>query len=155
MNRLRGDERGDVDEPTGTAVSAEEAEAARVLLYRYARAVDEQDEKALHALVTDDVVLHRVDGAREGRAAFLDFYRSVFDGPVEWSKHLVTNVVVVREGIGLRASAYFEAVSVADGTGRAIYGEYHDRFVGAGGQLRISEKRIDVQHTFLLGGRDA
>lgn len=63
--------------------TAEQAEAARRVLHGYARAVDRKDESGLVELVTDDVALRRVDGVRKGRTAFLDFYRSFFEGPVE------------------------------------------------------------------------
>lgn len=128
----------------------ESDEAARTVLHAYARAVDRRDEEALSLLVTEDVVLRRVDGLREGRAAFLEFYRSVFAGPVEWSKHLVANVVVEPVPDGLLVAAYFEAVSVAGEDARMIVGEYQDRLRAVGDRLQIAEKGIDVQRTFSL-----
>lgn len=137
------------------AVTAEAAEAVRTVMYRYARAVDRRDEVLLAACLTDDVVLHRVDGPRNGRDAVLAFYRTVFEGPTVWSKHLITNVAVTAVPTGFEASAYFHAVSHTATDGMSVLGEYTDLLVpDAAGALRIRRKSIDVQRCFRLEVQD-
>lgn len=142
------------DAETG-AVTAEDAEAARNALYRYARAVDLADESLLAETFTEDVVLERVDGSRVGRAAVLAFYRTVFDGPTLWSKHMVTNVTTEATVEGLAVTAYFQTVSSTGSEAKAVFGEYRDVLVRQAGRLRIHRKRIDVQQSFPLAVRDA
>lgn len=138
-----------------TIASTADSEAARATLHRYARAVDTRDEEALAEVFTTDVTFERVDGLREGRDAVLSFYRTVFDGPVVWSKHMITNVLVEPRGDGLAVTAYFQAVSRTAGDAIAVLGEYDDLLVPDGDGLRIARKRIDVQQTFGVEPRDA
>lgn len=129
------------------------AEAARATLHRYARAVDARDESALAAVFTEDVTFERVDGIREGRDTVLAFYRTVFDGPTTWSKHMVTNVIVEPQRAGLAVTAYFQAVSRTADDAVTVFGEYDDLLVPDGDGLRIARKRVDVQQTFGLEPR--
>lgn len=137
-----------------SAVAPQDAEAARAVLHRYARAVDGRDPEALAGVLAEDAVLHRADGPRTGREAVLDFYRSVFAGPTVWSKHLITNVDVSPEPRGLAVRACFQAVSRTKTEGKVIYGEYRDLLVGDASELRIREMHIEMQQTFPLEVRD-
>ncbi|MBK1787344.1 nuclear transport factor 2 family protein [Prauserella cavernicola] len=126
-------------------------EEVRAALYRYARAVDERDETALADVFGADVVLHRADGAHRGRDAVLDFYRTVFAGPTTWSRHVVTNVTAEPDGGATRARAYFQAVSRSASGGLTVVGEYADLLARErDGVVRIREKSIDVQQSFLM-----
>ncbi|GAB92065.1 nuclear transport factor 2 family protein [Gordonia rhizosphera] len=137
-------------------VSPEELEGVRALLHQYAYAVDSSDESLLAAVLTDDVVLHRVDGAREGADAVLAFYRTVFDGPTIWSKHLVTNLTCTVTPHGYDVDAYVQAISRTADTGMMVLAEYHDQVVRDDtGRYRIAVKAIDVQQTFPLEVRMA
>lgn len=138
------------------SVTAEDVEAARAALHRYARAVDVADESLLAEVFTEDAVLERVDGSREGRDAVLAFYRTVFEGPAVWSKHLVTNVTTAANTEGFAVTAYFQAVSRTEDDAMTVFGEYRDLLVRDGGSgLRIRRKRIDVQQRFPLAVPDA
>jgi ketosteroid isomerase-like protein len=128
--------------------TAEQAEAVRRVLHTYTLAVDTRDIDALGSVFTADVVLHRVDGARTGRDAVLEFYRSVFDGDVSWTIHLVTNVLVDRAGGDLESRAAFHSAQLAGDTVVDIYGRYRHRFATEGERLCIAEKWIDVQQVF-------
>ena len=129
--------------------TAADAEAVRRVLHTYTLAVDSCDCDLLRSVFTPDVVLHRVDGPRTGRDAVLEFYRSVFDGPVGWSVHLVTNVLVDRAADGLVSQAAFHSAQLSGETLIDIYGRYRHRFVDADADgLRIAEKWIDVQQVF-------
>ncbi|MFW0783484.1 nuclear transport factor 2 family protein [Gordonia sp. CPCC 206044] len=133
------------------SVTPTEMEAVRELLYRYARAVDTSDEDLLADCLHPDVVLHRVDGPRHGRDAVLAFYRTVFDGPTTWSKHLVSNVTCTSGPDGIAVHAYFHAVSTNADGGLSVFGEYSDQVVRCDdNSLRIAVKSIDVQQTFPL-----
>lgn len=133
------------------AVTPEIMEGVRAALYRYALAVDSSDEDMLAAALTSDVVLHRVDGAREGISAVLAFYRQVFDGPTVWSKHLVSNITCSASPDGYHVDAYFQAISRTADAGIMILGEYHDLVVrDSDGAYRIATKNIDVQQSFPL-----
>ncbi|GAA5135786.1 nuclear transport factor 2 family protein [Pseudonocardia adelaidensis] len=130
-------------------MSAPGEEAVRRVLHTYALAVDTRDLDVLGSVFTADVVLHRVDGARTGRAAVLEFYRSVFDGDVAWTVHLVTNVLVDRaDDGGLESRAAFHSAQLAGGAVVDIYGRYRHRFATEGERLCIAEKWIDVQQVF-------
>ncbi len=136
---------------TSPAVTPVDMEGVRELLHRYARAVDTTDESLLEGCLADDVILHRVDGAREGIDAVIAFYRTVFEGPTVWSKHMVTNLVCTPTPKGFDVDAYFEAVSRTTDSAIMVLGEYHDQVVrAADGSLRIAVKRIDVQQIFPL-----
>lgn len=128
--------------------TAEEAEAVRRVLHTYTLAVDTCDVDALGSVFTADVVLHRVDGARTGREAVLEFYRSVFDGDATWTIHLVTNVLVDRADGALTSRAAFHSAQLAGDTVVDIYGRYRHRFAAEGDRLCIAEKWIDVQQVF-------
>jgi len=128
--------------------TAVEAEAVRRVLHTYTLAVDTCDCDLLRSVFTPDVVLHRVDGPRTGRDAVLEFYRSVFDGPVDWSVHLVTNVLVDRTDGDLVSRSAFHSAQLSGGTVIDIYGRYRHRFATEGDGLRIAEKWIDVQQVF-------
>lgn len=137
------------------AVTADDSEAARVALHRYARAVDLADESLLAEAFTEDVLLARVDGSREGRDTVLAFYRTVFEGPTVWSKHLITNVTAEAVAEGFAVTAYFQAVSRTEVDAMTVFGEYSDLLVRDGEGLRIRRKRIDVQQSFSQAVWDA
>lgn len=129
-------------------MSATTEEAVRRVLHTYALAVDTRDLDGLGSVFTPDVVLHRVDGARTGRDAVLEFYRSVFDGDVSWTVHLVTNVLVDRGDDGLVSRAAFHSAQLAGDAVVDIYGRYRHRYADDGDRLCIAEKWIDVQQVF-------
>jgi ketosteroid isomerase-like protein len=129
-------------------VSATAEEAVRRVLHTYALAVDTRDLDGLGSVFTPEVVLHRVDGARTGRDAVLEFYRSVFDGDASWTVHLVTNVLVDRGDDGLVSRAAFHSAQLAGAAVVDIYGRYRHRYADDGGRLCIAEKWIDVQQVF-------
>ncbi|WAC57501.1 nuclear transport factor 2 family protein [Gordonia sp. SL306] len=131
------------------SVTPTEMEAVRELLHRYARAVDSRDEDLLADCLHPDVVLHRVDGPRHGRDTVLAFYRTVFDGPTTWSKHLVSNITCTSNPDGIDVGAYFHAASTTSDGGLSVFGEYSDRVVRSDdGSLCIVVKAIDVQQIF-------
>ncbi len=129
--------------------------AVQTALHRYARAVDRGDEELLAQAFTEDVVLERADGPREGKDAVLAFYRQVFEGPTVWSKHLITNLLVQPSASGLAVTSYFQAISRTANDAIAIFGEYDDLLVPFDAEMRIARKRIDVQQTFQMEPRDA
>ena len=132
-------------------VTADQAEAARQALYRYARAVDACDEAALTDCLHPEAVLHRVDGAREGRDEIIAFYRTVFTGPTQWSQHSVDTITCTPRDGGIDVDAYFRAVAQTATGASLIFGEYHDRLTpDADGTLRLITKNIDVQQSFPL-----
>jgi 3-phenylpropionate/cinnamic acid dioxygenase small subunit len=127
-------------------------EGVRATLHRYARAVDEHDLDGLSKLVTEDVELRRVDGLHQGRDAFLDVYRNFFASPVDWSRHLITNLEIeVDPAAGSAGShAYFEAAMTEGTTGRLVFGEYSHDLVRPAGRWLLRRKSIDVQRTLEL-----
>ncbi|PXY35444.1 nuclear transport factor 2 family protein [Prauserella flavalba] len=129
-----------------------EHERVRSVLHTYARAVDSGDLERLASLVTDDVELRRVDGPHEGREAFLAVYRDFFASPVEWCKHLVTNVDVVVDGGRAYVTAYFQAVMTSPDGAWAVYGEYADELVAVDGTWLFHRKTIDVQRKLAFAG---
>lgn len=133
----------------------EDIAIAQTALHRYARAVDRGDAESLAEVFTEDVVLERADGTREGKDAVLAFYRRVFEGPTVWSKHLITNLLVRPRAGGLAATSCFQAVSRTTNDAIAIFGEYDDLLVPFDAGMRIARKRIDVQQTFQMEPRDA
>lgn len=133
--------------------TAGDSETARATLHRYARAVDTRDEVALAEVFTEDVAFERADGLREGRDAVIAFYRTVFEGPTLWSKHMITNVLAEPHGDGLAVTAYFQAVSRTADDALAVFGEYDDWLVSGEHGLRVARKRIDVQQVFGLEPR--
>jgi ketosteroid isomerase-like protein len=118
-------------------------------MYAYARAVDERDLAALGRLVTDDVRLTRADGGREGRAAFVDFYRSAF-GSMAPSRHFASNVQASGDGGLIRVRAYFQASFFGPEQTQIVTGSYADTLREDGGGLRIAEKVNNVEFTVTL-----
>jgi enoyl-CoA hydratase/carnithine racemase/ketosteroid isomerase-like protein len=119
------------------------------VMYAYARAVDERDLAALGRLVTDDVRLTRADGAREGRAAFVDFYRSAF-GSMAPSRHFASNIQASGDGGLIRVRAYFQASFFGPEQTQIVTGSYADTLREDGGGLRIAEKVNNVEFTVTL-----
>jgi NAD(P)-dependent dehydrogenase (short-subunit alcohol dehydrogenase family)/3-phenylpropionate/cinnamic acid dioxygenase small subunit len=136
---------------SGAPLSA--AEAAEVL-HRYARAVDERDLDTLAALVTDDVLMTRVDGVRQGRERFLDVYREFGGQDMEGSQHSVTNVLVAEEDGETVVRAYFTALMFDRAGTRMVVGRYRDSLVRADAGLRICHKRISVARVVPLPASD-
>lgn len=127
-------------------------EQSQASLYRYARAVDEHDLSRLADLVTDDVQLFRVDGLHQGRDAFLAVYRQFFASPIDWSRHLITNVEVALDPAGgaARSHAYFEAAMTDSTAAWLVFGEYRHDMVRTDGQWRFRGMSIDVQRKLKL-----
>lgn len=140
-------ERADL-ERTGPGAGDLSGRAAQVM-YAYARAVDERDLDALGRMVTDDVRLTRADGVREGRAAFVDFYRSAF-GSMAPSRHFASNVQASGEGGLIRVQAYFQASFFAAEQTQIVTGSYADTLREEGDGLRIAEKVNNVEFTVTL-----
>lgn len=132
----------------GPAGAGADDRAAQVM-YAYARAVDERDLAALGRLVTDDVRLTRGDGVREGRAAFVDFYRSAF-GSMAPSRHFASNVQTSGDGGLIRVRAYFQASFFGPEQTQIVTGSYADTLREEGGGLRIAEKVNNVEFTVTL-----
>jgi enoyl-CoA hydratase/carnithine racemase/ketosteroid isomerase-like protein len=123
---------------------------AAQVMYSYARAVDERDLDALGRIVTDDVKLTRADGVREGRAAFVDFYRSAF-GSMAPSRHFASNIQASGEGALIRVRAYFQASFFGAEQTQIVTGSYADALRDdADGGLRIAEKTNNVEFTVTL-----
>ena len=114
-------------------------------LYAYALAVDEHDALALGALIVDNVSLTRIDGTRQGREAFLSFYRDFWSSSVHRSLHAVTNVRARPSSNGtILVDSYFSATIIdADGS-RIVVGRYSDSFVDDGALFRLVHKRITI-----------
>lgn len=126
------------------------ADAAQVL-YAYARAVDEGDLDALEQLAHEDVVLTRVDGTRQGRAAFLDLYRGFRDSDKLGSRHVVTNVQAYPADGEVRIHAYFAATMFERVGTRIVIGRYEDSLRDDGDGLKFAHKRILVERLVDLG----
>jgi enoyl-CoA hydratase/carnithine racemase/ketosteroid isomerase-like protein len=122
---------------------------AAQVMYAYARAVDERDLDALGRMVTDDVRLTRADGVREGRAAFVDFYRSAF-GSMAPSRHFASNVQASGDGGLVRVQAYFQASFFGAEQTQIVTGSYADTLRDDGAGLRIAEKVNNVEFTVTL-----
>jgi enoyl-CoA hydratase/carnithine racemase/ketosteroid isomerase-like protein len=122
---------------------------AAQVMYGYARAVDERDLDALGRMVTDDVRLTRADGVREGRAAFVDFYRSAF-GSMAPSRHFASNVQASGDGGLIRVQAYFQASFFAAKQTQVVTGSYADTLREERSGLRIAEKVNNVEFTVTL-----
>jgi ketosteroid isomerase-like protein len=118
-------------------------------VYAYALAVDERDARAMDDLVVDDVALTRLDGTRQGREAFLNFYRDFWSSSVHQSLHAVTNVRArpLTDGTIL-VDSYFSASMVDPEGDRIVIGRYSDTFVDDGSQLRLAHKRITIDGVF-------
>jgi ketosteroid isomerase-like protein len=132
-----------------TGVPADVAAEVAELLYAYGAAVDGRDLEGLGRLLTDDVKLTRPDGTREGRQAFLDYYRSVFAGPATM-RHFATNVRATADGDLLRATAYFQAMFFLPDLTRLVTGRYDDALQRGPGGLRITHKRNIIEYTLEL-----
>ena len=121
------------------------------LLFDYARAVDEHDLVALRELITDDVVITRIDGRHEGVEAFLDVYRNFAASEVDSSKHVVTNITVdAQDGGTYFARSYFEATMFVGDSTRRVFGQYADTVVEVDGVLKLAHKRITIERSVTL-----
>lgn len=123
------------------------------LVRRYQRLVDAKDIEALADIITDDVIIDRVqDGERRGREAFLDLYRRFAASDVEVAQHMVTNVEVAQEQPDTAKvdSCFLALTTHGSGEARAIWGRYHDGMVHDGSRWLLSAKRISVVRTAFI-----
>jgi len=134
--------------PVGPGADDLSGRAAQVM-YAYARAVDERDLEALGRMVTDDVKLTRADGVRDGRAAFVEFYRSAFSSMAP-SRHFASNAQAFGDGGLIRVHAYFQASFFGPEKTQIVTGSYADTLRDDGGGLRIAEKVNNIEFTVEL-----
>lgn len=130
--------------------------AGKEVLHRYQRLVDAKDLDGLADLVTDDVVLSRHDGERQGREVFLDLYRRFAESDVTTAQHMASNVEVVEldpgdDDVRLRVDSCFLAITThVSGEARLMWGRYSDDVVRRGERWLVAAKRIALLRTALV-----
>jgi hypothetical protein len=140
-------------------ISSAELEAdlvGRRTTIAYAHACDRKDRIALEAVFTADAVLHRGDGAVEGRQAILAFYDAFFASDAGHTRHFLCNQVTAMSGDDIRVESAFQFLYVKPEGLLLGWGDYIDVISMADGAPRIREKTITV-HARLpveVGGLD-
>tara|TARA_A100001391_G_scaffold163149_2_gene122575 strand:- start:6314 stop:6808 length:495 start_codon:yes stop_codon:yes gene_type:complete len=148
-------------------VSAEEGEAVRSLLAEEAHALDNKDWKRWLALfhpeveywvpswdsediLTDDpssqISLMYYDGRSglEDRVYRIETNRSSASLPLPRTCHLVSNILVARDGDSLVAQANWSASAFRNRSSITYFGHYHYLLITEDGALKIRKKKIVV-----------
>jgi 3-phenylpropionate/cinnamic acid dioxygenase small subunit len=130
-------------------VSADDVEAIRRLLYRYAECIDAADFAGLGALFAHgEIRAAGMPAPLRGAEAVAAFYARVNrvheDGTLR-TRHVVDNVIVELDGAGFATarSGYVVYQATARLPLQAIAaGRYRDRFARGGGEWRFAEREI-------------
>ena len=119
------------------------------LLYRYARAIDAKDWKALGEVFTADARIHyAVERGAELSARELQGWLATAMRIFKVTQHVVTNPLVELAGEGARATSYLTATHLQvrlDGTTARTTegGRYSDTLVRTAQGWRIATRRLD------------
>jgi len=123
--------------------------AIEQLLYRYARAIDAKDWKALGSVFTADARIHyAVERGAELSAAELQGWLGKAMRIFKTTQHVVTNPLIELAGDSARATSYLTATHLQvrlDGTtARTTEGSrYFDTLVRTGEGWRIASRRLE------------
>ncbi|MGX1689580.1 nuclear transport factor 2 family protein [Microbacterium sp. NPDC055442] len=123
-------------------------ERVTALYFDYAAAVDDVDMETLRSLLTEDVTFEsnrRISAVIVGADALLKAYAPLLAQPGTVSRHLVSNVRVLRvDGDLIHTHAYFTATFHFEDTTSVQTGCYRDVHVQTAEGLRIRHKRVEV-----------
>lgn len=114
------------------------------LLARYTRGLDDHDWEAVTSCFEPTARFVHPGGAQEGADAIVERARAALT-PLTASQHLLGTILVEVDGDTARASTYFQAQHVRDGTpGGSLFiiaGTYDDDLVRGADGWRIRERR--------------
>ena len=130
--------------------AADEKDAIRELMARYAHALDACDFAGVAGLFAEDGEWATTYGRARGRAEIEALLTSVVPRPGEGPqrKHYITNIIITLDGE--RASALSDYLVVRDserGLLPVMGGRYKDRFVRHAGTWRFARKELE-HHIF-------
>jgi hypothetical protein len=122
----------------------DDIEAARGILFDYAKVLDTPDPRTVAALFTEDGVLRTTAGSCQGRDEIEAFFTAAFTRDPSAKRHFITNAKTTWLAPGrVRIDSYFLFVGRG---GRSVigWGTYLDIVDVSGPEPRFAEKTIDV-----------
>jgi|TARA_B110000263_G_scaffold27378_1_gene20870 hypothetical protein len=130
----------------------EGAETARIILAKYATAVDGQDLGAVSSLLDRAVVLSIGEMTVDGYKDVVDFFRSAFvDDPAQKS-HFVTNMAPRWLGDGnVHIDAYFMWTAGEESKSIIGWGTYSNRVKVKEGTGKLTKIEIAIRHMGEIG----
>ncbi len=122
----------------------DDIEAARGILFDYAKVLDTPDPRTVADLFTEDGVLRTAAGSFQGRLEIETFFAAAFARDPSIKRHFITNSKVTwLAPRRVRVESYF--LFVGRGDRSAIgWGTYLDIIDMSGSEPRFAEKTIDV-----------
>jgi hypothetical protein len=123
----------------------DDIEAARGILFDYARTLDEPDPRTVGGMFAEDGVLHTTAGSWHGRTEIEEFFARAFAADPAEKRHLITNAKLTWLAAGqVRIDSYF--LFVGRGADRSVigWGTYLDIVDVSGAHPLFAEKTIDV-----------
>jgi len=130
----------------------EGAEAARILLAKYAAAVDAQDLKAISSLLDRTVALSAGEMTVEGYENVVDFFRSAFAADPSEKSHFVTNMTPRWLGDGLvNIDAYFLWTAGEEYKSIIGWGTYSTRVKIKDGTGKFTKIGLTIRHMGEIG----
>lgn len=132
-----------VDGELAARVAAlEEKDEVRALIAEYCTINDKLTEiDELVDLFADDAVMVNPSGEHAGKAAIERYYRSFFDGTVEFARHHTMNQVIdiLEPGVA-RHRSYFVALLGREGESKMALGCYDDHLVKTDAGWKFTHK---------------
>lgn len=128
----------------------DDIEAARGILFDYAKVLDTPDPATVTALFTEDGVLHTAAGSCHGHPEIERFFTAAFTRDPSHKRHFITNSKLTWLAPDrVRIDSYFLFVGRGD---RSVigWGTYLDIVDVSGTDPRFAEKTIDVHLTSTL-----
>lgn len=125
---------------------AEAREEGRLLLARYARALDARDASAMETLFSREAVLIVVPWGIDvrGRDAIMEFFRAYFASDWREPRHYGANQVIAPGETGLHAHSYFHE-ALSRGSQSVIgWGNWEDDLIFEDGAWRFALRKITV-----------
>lgn len=122
----------------------DDIEAARGILFDYAKVLDTPDPATVAGLFTVDGALHTAAGSCQGRPEIEKFFTAAFARDSSVKRHFITNARTTWLAPGrVRIDSYFLFVGRGD---RSVigWGTYLDVVDVSGAEPRFAEKTIDV-----------
>ena len=130
----------------------EGAEAARIILAKYAAAVDAQDLKAVSALLDQEVTLSAGEMSVEGYENVVQFFQSAFDNDPSLKSHFVTNIEPSWIGQGqLNVDACFLWTGGTDSQSIIGWGTYSNRVSVKNGDAKFTAITLTISHMGEIG----
>ena len=132
--------------------AVEGAESARIILARYAAAVDDQDLGAVSSLLDHAVVLSIGEITVDGYKNVVDFLRSAFADDPSRKSHFVTNMVPRWLGDGnVHIDAYFMWTAGEESKSLIGWGTYSNRVKVKDGTGKFTKIEIAIRHMGEIG----